>query len=266
MICATFWSWVLLPSVSKSLYFNSPETSNLSIKKKSKLAFSLLWDHTKTAYTNLKIIKWSLWWAMATCGFLQVESYIQPLWLTLSPETEEGTENIEKNMYNAGVTAILTIIGALGSVVAGMVKIDWDKYGEIILAICSTVGGCGLITSALTDSIWVSYLGYIIFGALYHVMITVANFIVASDIPEDSYALIFGINTFFALIFQVLLIQIVVSDNGLAFEPRNQFLTYGGYHIAIACIFVVFYIFEHVLFKKRSSKQTESITLNTIAS
>jgi hypothetical protein len=31
-----------------------------------------LWEDFTTAYTNLYVLKWSFWWALATCGFLQV--------------------------------------------------------------------------------------------------------------------------------------------------------------------------------------------------
>ena len=31
-----------------------------------------LWKDFTTAYTDLYVLKWSFWWALATCGFLQV--------------------------------------------------------------------------------------------------------------------------------------------------------------------------------------------------
>jgi hypothetical protein len=31
-----------------------------------------LWKDFTTAYTNLYVLKWSFWWALATTGFLQV--------------------------------------------------------------------------------------------------------------------------------------------------------------------------------------------------
>jgi len=31
-----------------------------------------LWKDFTSAYTNLYVLKWSFWWALATCGFLQV--------------------------------------------------------------------------------------------------------------------------------------------------------------------------------------------------
>lgn len=58
--------------------------SNLSLTKPSqshdiqvpvfsyRRAFTLLWAHFKTSYSNKLIIMWSIWWAFATCGMYQV--------------------------------------------------------------------------------------------------------------------------------------------------------------------------------------------------
>jgi hypothetical protein len=37
-----------------------------------KSAHYYLWEDFTSAYTNLYVLKWSFWWALATCGFLQV--------------------------------------------------------------------------------------------------------------------------------------------------------------------------------------------------
>lgn len=35
-------------------------------------AFTLLWKHFTTSYSNNVVIIWSIWWALAMAGFLQV--------------------------------------------------------------------------------------------------------------------------------------------------------------------------------------------------
>lgn len=66
-------------------------------------AYGYLWQDFLRAYTNGHVVKWSLWWAFATAGYLQVASYIQPLWQTV----------VEKDakIYNGAVEATYTIIG-----------------------------------------------------------------------------------------------------------------------------------------------------------
>lgn len=62
---------------------------------------------------------------------------------------------------------------------------------------------------------------------------------VAKRLNEDSFALIFGINTLFALIFQTILTMVVVSETGLGLDTRDQFIVYGGYFVGLGCIYGV---------------------------
>lgn len=116
-----------LPGVKKSTYFHSvpQESSNelpvggfvvdqrkevkYTTKKKGlaliKTAFQLLSKHFVKAYTDYHVLKWSLWWAFATCGHLQVINYIQLLWNSAVSEDDK--------LYNGAVDAILTLLGKL---------------------------------------------------------------------------------------------------------------------------------------------------------
>jgi hypothetical protein len=40
-----------------------------------KNAHYYLWEDFITSYRNLYVLKWSFWWALATCGFLQVNLF-----------------------------------------------------------------------------------------------------------------------------------------------------------------------------------------------
>jgi hypothetical protein len=40
-----------------------------------KKAHYYLWKDFTSAYTNLYVLKWSFWWALATTGFLQVTNF-----------------------------------------------------------------------------------------------------------------------------------------------------------------------------------------------
>ena len=64
-------------------------------------------SHLKVAYTNIYVLKWSVWVAFATCGYFQVGNYIQALWKYI--ETEDNPEN-----YNGAVEATATLIGIQG--------------------------------------------------------------------------------------------------------------------------------------------------------
>lgn len=45
---------------------------------------------------------------------------------------------------------------------------------------------------------------------------------VAKNIPPDSYALVFGVNTFLSLVLQTCLTLVVTSSAGLALDIRTQ--------------------------------------------
>jgi len=61
---------------------------------------------------------------------------------------------------------------------------------------------------------------------------------VATRISNESYGLIFGINTFIAVLVQTLLTIAVTGEDGLALNERNQFKVYGLYNLVLALIFV----------------------------
>jgi len=105
---------LLLPNVSQSIYFHRrkeqtvdlsvpdvvekdavPETiyanASVSVSKSSELenepqhstfksVYHLLWIDFTLSYSNAYMLKWSLWWAFAMCGYFQILNYIQPLW------------------------------------------------------------------------------------------------------------------------------------------------------------------------------------------
>lgn len=96
-IISLAWA-LLLPSVSGSMYFHVAAAAHLhrDSNEQIKLAYSvnrtdhnictqdgidwlkfrrawrLLWNHFTISYSNPVVIQWSFWWALAMCGFMQV--------------------------------------------------------------------------------------------------------------------------------------------------------------------------------------------------
>lgn len=113
---------LFLPPIKQSIYFHRAESPRLSendetelndlvnrnFLEKLKNAYFLLWQDFIKSYTNKHVIKWSLWWAFATCGYLQTINYIQLLWRTA------GTGKTS-DIYNGAVEAGLTIISKFGN-------------------------------------------------------------------------------------------------------------------------------------------------------
>lgn len=232
MIFATLWA-IFLPPVKKTIYFHQKHDRQILMENKYKNAFSLMYRHFMQFATNKYVLKWSFWWALTTCGFVQAQVYMQPLWA-------EITSGSNVRLYNGAVEAVLTLLGFGGALLAGISKVDWKHKGELILSLCSISQGALLLISASTENITLCYCCYVGFGGLFHFMITVASAEVAKQIAEDSYGLVFGFNTLVALALQTLLtLGLVTGDIGYALKPRGQYLAYGVYHFGIASIFIV---------------------------
>lgn len=232
LIAATIWA-VFLPSVKKSIYFHREEILSLPLRHKGEHAFTLMGIHFTNSFSNIYVLKWSLWFALSTCGFIQAQTYMQPLWTAI-------VNDPDKPIYNGATEAVLTVLGFLGALLAGVMKVDWKVKGELTLTVCSLLQGFILLFTSRTDYIFASYVCYVAFGALYHFMITITSSEIAKHIKDESYGLVFGVNTFVAVALQSILTAIVVRGGiGFALSPRDQYFVYGIFHVVVAVIYIV---------------------------
>lgn len=183
-------AWAIaLPAVGSSIYFYAKdEKHKAAIEEQTyrsvfaapiaeekptfsgRNALHLLWTHFYDSYTDWKVLQWSLWWALAMCGFMQVQTYMQLLWHDINPGMEQ------ENLYNGAVEAALTLLGVGGAMLAGFINNERIKKWDVwILATCSAIEGLLLLWAALSAEVWGAYVAYILFGMLYHFMITVAR-------------------------------------------------------------------------------------------
>lgn len=56
----------------------------------------------------------------------------------------------------------------------------------------------------------------------------------AKNLVQDSFGLIFGINTWFALLFTLIFTVVVVSSNAFELNPKEQYTIYGSYFFVLA--------------------------------
>lgn len=73
---------------------------------------------------------------------------------------------------------------------------------------------------------------------------------VAKKLLEDSFALIFGMNTLLALMFQAILTVAVISESGFELKAREQFVVYGSYFIALAVIYGITSVVSSLILNK----------------
>ena len=222
-------------------------------------------DLVKT-YSNGSIRKWSFWWALTNCMSLQVAMYIQ----TLYGQAQVGDDTPLNAFADAGYTFTSVIFILL----TNHFPINWDKWGECALIAISSLDVIFLAILSRTNSIYLMYVCYIFYRSLYQVMITIAQWNIAKKMMTNNYGLVFGINSFIALILQSILVRIVTDKRGFGMQVREAFLVYATLHAFIAVIFftsVVYSIIsycgrkEKVLFtpallKKTTRKITHSIS------
>ncbi|KAL0972947.1 hypothetical protein UPYG_G00196820 [Umbra pygmaea] len=192
----------------------------------------LLWRSFRESYSSRQLVYWSLWWAVATAGYNQVFNYIQLMWDHIEPSSTSS-------IYNGGVEAVSTLVGAATAFCVGHVKVTWDVWGELSLGVFSALGAVAVFLIGLTSNIWASYAGYVIFKACYILLITITTFQIASNLSMACYALMFGMNTFIALFLQTVLTGIVVDEKALGLDIVTQFIIYGSYYAAISVVFLI---------------------------
>lgn len=194
-ILATIWAFGL-PKVDKSLYFhrqqyqrepaplaapiNNQEPATVidadatSQQTTGSLAKSnaglLLWQHFYNAYTNPRVVQWSLWYTIGLAGYLQVTYYMQVLWKVIEPEP--------KIAWNGAVDAVLTALATLSALVAGYLHTGRmrPRASLLLLSVLSALEGLSVLLCCRTNDIYWSYAGFVIFGGLYGFTITVARY------------------------------------------------------------------------------------------
>ncbi|XP_029134691.2 solute carrier family 19 member 3b isoform X1 [Labrus bergylta] len=197
----------------------------------------LLWQSFRESYSSrhclfLHLIYWSLWWALATSGYVQIFNYIQLMWNHIEPSTTSS-------VYNGGVEAVCSLVGAAAAFSVGHIKVPWAVWGELALGLFSAIATCAVFLMALTSSIWACYAGYVIFKSCYMLLITITTFQIASNLSMECYALTFGINTFVALSLQTIITGIFVDEAALGLDIVTQFIIYGSYYAAISVLFLI---------------------------
>lgn len=246
MVMATFWA-LCLPRVTTSLYFNTKAIEGEPTGNGAAFAnaFGIIKYQVKTAYTNRLVVLWSVWYVMAVCGSLQVFYYVQMLWIHI--------DNRPEVMWNGAVEAFITLSCATVALLASRVRrsvlhSSGILWGLVIIAVCQ---GAIIFVFSNTSNRFISYAVYTLYYLLHTFTITISSAEVAKRLPEDSYGLIFGINTFIALILQCVLTLVVVTDVfGFDFNIVQQFNIYACCYVVLGISYLVPIKFRMIHFEQ----------------
>lgn len=199
-------------------------------------------EELKICSMNQELLKWSLWWALASCGVYQVQNYTQSLWKEMQKDPDDVANGI--------VEFVNTALGAFLSLFIHHLSINWTRHGQMILFVTSAIIAGLLYLCSQTETVMVAYVSYVIIASIYHMLITAASANVAKELSSNNHGLIFGCNTFVAVCLQSLLTLVVVDSRCLHLDIRTQFIVYSGYFAIVATIFAFFFAIS--LFSKRT--------------
>ena len=129
------------------------------------------WTDFKRFYSVPSLLKWSIWWALATCGVLQVGNYVQSLWKDVGKATGESYE------YNGLVEAMATLTSAGAAFVISFMKVNWPVWGELTIGLLSLVDGVVLLAASSANYLWGVYLCHIVYRSTYTFLITIARYV-----------------------------------------------------------------------------------------
>ena len=127
---------LLLPKTSGNVFVTRAETDPAVEQQQNgcfsswKAIMNTMFQDFKMCYSDKQLLRWSLWWAFATCGEFQVENFVQNLWDIIYPSHKH-------KIYNGAVTAISHLTGSLVAISLGYVKINWSLFGELCLGLVS---------------------------------------------------------------------------------------------------------------------------------
>ncbi|KAL4635650.1 folate transporter 1-like [Arapaima gigas] len=239
-----------LPWPRRSMYFNKeqldiqPESCSLKHSDSlyparqgvlARLKNSVLFQMLKELENVVRVPQlrlWSLWWIFNSTGYYLVIFYAHVLWNKVDPTTEN------KRVYNGGVEAASTLLGALTSFMAGFVKIRWNLWSELVIGIVTALQASLLLLMATTSSIWVCYVSYALFRGFYQFLVPIAIFQIASSLSKELCALVFGVNTFLGTILKTIITIIVADKRGLALSVHPQFMVYFFYFTLLTVVYL----------------------------
>ena len=122
-------------------------------------------------YSKPALLKWSIWWALAMCGVLQVGNYVQSLWKEVG-----SSSGVHLKEYNGVVEALATLCGAASAGVVTLLKVNWSVWGELVIGGLSLLDSAVLFFASTATALWQVYLSHILYRSTYAFLITIARY------------------------------------------------------------------------------------------
>lgn len=176
---------------------------------------------------------WSCWWIFNSAGYYLVLYYVQILWNDIYPARDN------QRVYNGGVDAASTLLGAIASFAAGYLKIRWALWSALVIGVVTAIQAGLLLFMNTTGNIWLCYTAYVLFRGSYQFLVPIAIFQIATSLSKELCALVFGVNTFFSTVLKTVITIIVADKRGLGLSVHPQFYVYFSYFSLLALVYLL---------------------------
>uniref|UniRef100_H3AFN9 Solute carrier family 19 member 2 n=1 Tax=Latimeria chalumnae TaxID=7897 RepID=H3AFN9_LATCH len=142
--------------------------------------------------------------------------------------------------YSNGITAVFIALGGSTIQVVQVIKRAWGPATTQVTARHELLRASSLKHGRHNVG-YISKCGcpYLLVGKAQIFFFFFLRYQIAANLSMERYALVFGVNTFLALLLQTAITLIVVDSSGLGLDIFSQFMVYASYFAAIAFIFLV---------------------------
>uniref|UniRef100_A0A3P8TFB8 Uncharacterized protein n=1 Tax=Amphiprion percula TaxID=161767 RepID=A0A3P8TFB8_AMPPE len=203
---------------------------SVTAAKYAGMMFRTLILDCKKCYSSMAVLFFCIWAATGRCGFYQVSSYVQVLWVYIRPNNFTA--------YNGGVDAISTLSGAAASVAVGHVSLEWSVWGELVLGGFTLLIAGALFLMDLTGNIWICYTFFFLFKTVYMPLTTICTFV--------------------GTVLQSVLTAVVINTKSVQLPITSQFIICALYFAAISLLFTVRGVYT--VFHMKAARSSETTT------
>lgn len=196
------------------------DTSNRKITK--------IFSTFRHSYPNKYVVKWSIWSIFAICGYNQVVLNVQRFW------NANGVPE-----YGGVIEGIYGFLVSIATVFGGFAIFNWKFNGDLLVSMVSLVQAFMMLFMSQFENNILNALLYVIFGFVYHFIVTVLNAEMAKFLKKGTFGFVFG---FIGLMSAVAsCVTTVLLNDNVGFEPDifTTFMVYGYFFLALSITFII---------------------------
>lgn len=164
------------PACSRGIISIVPNPRRTERRKNLRTFVVSAWKDFSKFYSNLFLLKWSIWWAFSMCGVLQVGNYVQSLWKAIAEDTHQSHE------YNGVVEAVAQLSSAVAALAVTAIRINWRLWGELVIGLLCFVDFVLLLIASHSEELWIAYLCHILYRTTYSFLITIARWVYCASL------------------------------------------------------------------------------------